>query len=102
MRAVFDHYDDESDDIRTFWFEPERELRYTAGQFTELTLEHPAPDERGKKRWFTLSSTPSAKLVSITTRHARDRSSSFKKALWNLQPGHEGDLADAKGDFVLA
>jgi ferredoxin-NADP reductase len=101
MRAVFDHFDEESGDIRTFWFKPAHELRYTAGQFTELTLKHPKADNRGQKRWFTLSSAPGGDLVSITTRHARDHGSSFKAALWALQPGHEVELAEAMGDFVL-
>jgi ferredoxin-NADP reductase len=101
MKALFDHFDDESNDIRTFWFKPEHALRYTAGQFTELTLNHKNPDDRGTKRWFTVSSTPGGELVSITTRHARDHGSTFKDTLWHLQPGHEVDLAEAMGDFVL-
>ena len=101
MNALFDHADDITNDIRTFWFKPEHQLRYTAGQYTELTLEHPNPDDRGQKRWFTLSSPPGGDLVSITTRRAHDQSSSFKKALWGMQPGHQVDLAEAMGDFVL-
>jgi ferredoxin-NADP reductase len=77
-------------------------MQYTAGQFTELTLKHPEPDERGVKRWFTLSSSPTDELVSITTRYAGDdKSSTFKKTLFALQPGDKVELADAMGDFVL-
>ncbi len=77
-------------------------MRYTAGQFTELTLPHDNPDDRGSKRWFTLSSSPTDDLVSITTRYAGDdKSSSFKKTLFSLEPGTEVDLAEAMGDFVL-
>lgn len=102
MKATFHHSDDLTPSIRTFWFEPERPLRYTAGQFTELTLPHDQPDDRGIKRWFTLSSSPTDKLVSITTRFAGNKASStFKRALFALQPGTSVELADAMGDFVL-
>jgi ferredoxin-NADP reductase len=102
MKAAFDHSDQLTDNIRTFWFKPERELRYTAGQYTELTLTHENPDDRGNKRWFTLSSAPGGELVSITTKYAGDdKSSSFKKALFALEPDTEVDMAEAMGDFVL-
>jgi ferredoxin-NADP reductase len=101
MRAVFDHSEAEADNIRTFFFKPESPLRYTAGQFTELTVPHLEADNRGQKRWFTLSSSPSEALVSITTKFAGEASSSFKRALFNLQPGSEVSLAEAMGDFVL-
>lgn len=77
-------------------------MRYTAGQFTELTLPHDKPDDRGSKRWFTLSSSPSNELVSITTKYAGDdASSSFKQALFTLDEGALVDLAEAMGDFVM-
>lgn len=102
MQAVFDHADKLTNDITTFWFKPERRMDYTAGQFTELTLKHARPDKRGIKRWFTLSSAPGGDLVSITTKYAGgDKSSSFKKTLFTLEPGATVSLADAMGDFVL-
>jgi ferredoxin-NADP reductase len=102
MQATFRKSEALTATIRTFWFEPERPMQYTAGQFTELTLKHPEPDERGVKRWFTLSSSPTDELVSITTRYAGDdKSSTFKKTLFALQPGDKVELADAMGDFVL-
>lgn len=101
MQAIFDHSEDVTNDIRSFWFKPSQPLNYTAGQFTEITLPHKDVDDRGIKRWFTLSSAPGGELVSITTRRAHEQSSSFKKALWALQPGQEVDMAEAMGDFVL-
>lgn len=76
-------------------------MQYTAGQFTELTLTHDNPDDRGIKRWFTISSSPTDEHMSITTKFAGDKSSSFKQALFALEPGTEVELADAMGDFVL-
>ena len=77
-------------------------MDYTAGQYTELYLPHDHPDSRGEKRWFTLSSAPGHDLVSITTKYAGDdKSSTFKKTLFDLKPGAEVQLAEAMGDFVL-
>lgn len=101
MHVILDHTEDEAHNIRTFWFKPEDSFRYTAGQYTELTVPHDNPDERGIKHWFTISSSPTDELVSITTKFNPDRSSTFKKALWSLPMGTRLHWADAMGDFVL-
>ena len=100
MRAVFDHSRAEAANITTFYFRPEKPVYYTAGQFAEWTLKHPKPDNRGVKRWFTISSSPTDEFVTITTK-LNDKGSSFKKALQKLQPGDEILISDAMGDFVL-
>lgn len=76
-------------------------MRFTAGQFTELRLPHQNVDDRGDKRWFTISSSPNEPLVSITTKFSPEHSSSFKQALRDLRPGSAVQLAEAMGDFVL-
>lgn len=102
MKVVFAHSSAEADNIRTFYFKPEQPVRYTAGQYIELHIPHKKPDERGTQRWFTLSSSPNAEFLTITTKYAGDdKSSSFKKALFRLEPGTELDMADPMGDFVL-
>src|SRR5882724_4223783 len=101
MKVTFDHSQDEAANIRTFFFRPEKPMHYTAGQYTQLHLPHVRPDDRGQKRWFTLSSSPTEELLTITTKFAGDKSSSFKKALSKLQPGTELTMAEAMGDFVL-
>jgi glycine betaine catabolism B len=101
MKVVFDHSEAETDNIRTFYFKPESLISYTAGQFTELKLEHSNPDDRGIKRFFTLSSSPNNEFLTITTRLNTTRSSSFKKALFELEPGTELNMAIPEGDFVL-
>lgn len=101
MHATFHHQEQLTDSIVSFWFELERPVQYTAGQFTELTLKHANPDDRGIRRWFTLSSSPSDDLMCITTRIASTKSSSFKKTLCGLQAGAEVDLDEPMGDFVL-
>lgn len=100
MKTTLHHRHDESSDLTTFFFMPERPLRYVAGQFIEMTLPHDKPDDRGVKRWFTLSSAPGHELLSITTRHA-EKPSSFKAKLWRLQPGDTFEISEPMGDFVL-
>ncbi len=101
MKITFDHAQEEAPNITTFYFKPERPVYYTAGQFAEWTLKHPSHDGRGIKRWFTISSSPTEELVSITTRFNTELSSSFKAALRKLQPGNQVVMSDPMGDFVL-
>jgi ferredoxin-NADP reductase len=100
MRVTFDHSRPEAANITTFYFKPEKAVEYTAGQFIVLTLPHLNPDDRGTTHWFTLSSSPTEELLSITTKFAA-KSSSFKKALRKLKPGNELHMSDPMGDFVL-
>lgn len=100
MNVHFDHVTDESPTIKTFYFTPEKPINYIAGQFIELTLPHTQPDNRGTKRWFTLSSSPHEQLISITTRIVPD-SSSFKQKLALLKHGESLTISEPMGDFVL-
>lgn len=90
-----------NDSITTFYFRPEKPLRYIAGQFIELTVPHDTPDDRGIRHWFTLSSAPHEPLLAITTRYFGDKSSTFKKALFATNPGTTFTISDPMGDFVL-
>ncbi len=102
MKVVLDHKQDEASNITTFFFKPEKPMHYTAGQFIELTFKHANPDKRGIKRWFTLSSSPTQELLSITTKYAGvDKSSSFKRTLFGLPIGSELTMSEPMGDFVL-
>jgi ferredoxin-NADP reductase len=101
MRITLDHIQTETEHISTFFFKPERPVQYTAGQFVELTVKHAQPDDRGDRRWFTLSSSPTHEFISITTKFADKNSSSFKKALRKLKPDAELIISDPIGDFVL-
>lgn len=100
MQATLDTIEQLTDDVITFWFKPEGRFRYVAGEFTEMYLPH-AADERGEKRWFTLSSSPTEPLLGITTSFSEASSSSFKRALLRLRPGDKVRLAEPMGDFVL-
>lgn len=101
MKAHLHHIDEITNNIKTFWFEVSQPAQWTPGQFTELSLKHGQPDDRGIKRWFTISSSPTDGMMSITTRYAGDNGSTFKRALFSAEPGQEVDLAEPMGDFVL-
>jgi glycine betaine catabolism B len=101
LKAILDHIEDIAPNIKTFWFRPQSPVRHTAGQFTEIRLPHASKDKRGDKRWFTISSSPTEDLVSITTKFSTNPSSSFKKTLQSLKPGTELNLASPMGDFIL-
>lgn len=101
MRVTLDHIEEVADHCFTFWFKSDQPVRYTAGQFIELILPHDNPDKRGIKRWFTLSSSPSEPLLSITTKRAPENGSSFKRTLFSLQPGSSVMMSEPMGDFVL-
>lgn len=88
-------------DIITFWFKPETEVSRIAGQYTQLYLPHPDMDERKDKRWFTISSSPTEGLWSVTTKLDPWRKSSFKTALLSLEPGAKIKAQLPMGDFVL-
>ncbi|MCA9342688.1 FAD-dependent oxidoreductase [Candidatus Saccharibacteria bacterium] len=99
MKITLEYIENLSSDTKTFWFKKPPNFSYIAGQFIELYLPHKA-DDRGQKRWFTLSSAPSNDLISITTK-VINKPSSFKNTLNKLQPGDEIEMSDTMGDFVL-
>lgn len=103
MLATLDHTEPIAERIVSFYFQPERPIRYTAGQFIEMTLDIAEPDERGRRHWFTLSASPSEDLLAITTKFppADAPVSSFKQMLRNLKPGDQVTISDPMGDFVL-
>ncbi len=101
MQAKLVQVENTAKNIKTLWFIPEKNLDYSAGQFIEMTLNHDNVDNRGQKRWFTLSSAPTEKLISITTKQSANRMSSFKTRLFNLKYGDSVKISEPMGDFVL-
>jgi glycine betaine catabolism B len=101
MQAVLNQIEHITDNIETRWFRPEKPFSYIAGQFIEMRLAHDQPDDRGEKRWFTLSSSPTEDLIAMTTRFTPEHSSSFKTTLQHLKVGDEVTISEPMGDFVL-
>lgn len=86
---------------RELVFEPERPLRYRAGQYLELSLPHPSPDSRGLRRIFSLTSAPEdPQTVSVALR-VSSPGSSFKTKLLALKPGARISATSVGGDFQL-
>ena len=91
----------ETSDVISFIFDlGGQPLSYTPGQFVFFELDALAfPDERGKRRHFTISSSPTESgIVMFTTRM---RGSGFKETLRHAVPGYELTLETPRGGFVL-
>lgn len=100
MNAKFNKKQQHSQNIYTFWFKTDEPVNNVPGQYTEVTLPHANPDERGDKRWFTVYSSPTEDSLAITTK-INSESSSFKKALLDLNIDTELNFAEPMGDFIL-
>lgn len=90
------------EDVITFVFETDPPLEWQPGQYMHYYFEHPDTDERGIERWFTISSAPYEKHITITTRFNDQKSSSFKKALKQMQPGATIQAEGPGGKFVIS
>lgn len=101
MNVTVDHIEPIAENIYTFWLKPDHRTTYIAGQYIEMYLPHDNPDDRGQKRWFTLSSSPTEELLAITTKHFGDPVSTFKQHLFALTPGDSLQISEPMGDFVL-
>jgi ferredoxin-NADP reductase len=101
MNLRFVKREEEVTGVSSFYFEPEQLISWEAGQYLQYILPHPKTDERGVKRWFTISTAPFEKLPRITTRIDSTRSSTFKTALMQLKAGDSVESAEPKGDFVF-
>jgi ferredoxin-NADP reductase len=91
----------ETPDVVTFVFNPEEPVEYQPGQFFHYVLHHRPTDDRGSDRWFTISAAPYEKHISITTRQAQEKSSTFKKELFALEVGKDIEVSLLEGDFTL-
>lgn len=100
MKVIFTGKQPAAEGIETFFFNTNKMPRQQAGQFIELTLPHDDVDNRGPRRWFTLSNAPNEDQLAITTRLSHG-GSTFKRTLSQLTPGTELHMAEPMGDFVL-
>lgn len=100
MNAVLKQVVDESPGVRSFRLETTSgDLTYKPGQWLYVTL--PAlsyPDERGARRHFTISSSPTEQYLQFTTKLSE---SGFKKTLWEKKEGDELEVRGAFGSFFL-
>ncbi len=89
-----------SPNIYEFIFKKPKNLNFKSGQYFEWTLGHKRPDSRGMRRFFTISSSPTEDQIKLGIR-MDEKSSSFKKALLNMNPGQKIYAGNLAGDFIL-
>lgn len=82
-----------------FEFEPKRRVSFEPGQYMELSLPHRGADPRGMRRVFSIASAP-GDTVRFGLR-VPEVSSSFKRALLDLQVYDAVAATSVGGDFVL-
>lgn len=91
---------EEAEDTRSFIFRKPQGFDFQPGQFMVWALPHKHTDDRGNRRWLTLSSSPTEEEIMITTRFAQS-SSSFKQALQTLKSGDTMTATGPDGEFTL-
>lgn len=87
--------------VYSFYFQPEQELIWKAGQFLRYTLPDEKTDNRGINRFFTIASAPVEKIVRVTTRIAQKKGSSFKNKFNQLEIGAEIEANGPSGEFII-
>lgn len=87
----------EAGNAKSFVFEPEKPLRWEAGQYMHYGLPKPDRVDDTMERYFTISSAPFTGTPQITTRVSH---SPFKQALDKLEIGDTIDARPPEGDFV--
>ncbi len=87
--------------VESFFFEPDEEIVWSAGQFLHYVLHHSPTDDRGSDRWFTIAAAPSERVVRLTTRVDALHGSTFKKALFVMKTGEEIEASVLEGDFLF-
>lgn len=84
-----------------FTFKPKRPVAFRPGQFAELTVPHKGSDGRGLRRSFSISSPPAADGNVTFALRVPEKSSSFKRAMVELEPGARIHATGVGGDFLL-
>lgn len=100
MKAKLISIKPETEDITSFTFEPEKPLKWEAGQFLRYVLPHKDMDDRHDDRFFTISAAPFQGNPQITTRFVA-QSSTFKRTLKKLPIGGEIQIDEPEGTFTV-
>jgi ferredoxin-NADP reductase len=100
-RLTLEYRHQETRDTVTFRFESGEIRDWKPGQYLHYTLEHHHPDSRGIERYFTIASAPCEGYIQLTTRFSDKKSSSFKRALRDMEVGGTIEADGLAGDFVV-
>lgn len=101
MKFTLTKTKEETPDVRSFIWQSDEAFTWQAGQYLHYVLPHEHADDRKEERWFTISSAPFEGHSMLTTRHASEKGSTFKDALFALAPGDTIDADTPEGDFVV-
>jgi ferredoxin-NADP reductase/Na+-translocating ferredoxin:NAD+ oxidoreductase RnfD subunit len=86
--------------IYDYEFITETPLAFKPGQYLEWTLPHAHTDDRGNRRTFTIASSPTEKTFHLGVKFYNP-SSSFKRALFAMEPGQQLWAGHLTGDFTM-
>jgi ferredoxin-NADP reductase/Na+-translocating ferredoxin:NAD+ oxidoreductase RnfD subunit len=87
-------------DAFDFIFPLKKHLVFIPGQYMEWTLPHQKSDNRGIRRYFTIASSPTEDNLRIGVKFY-DQSSTYKKALLNINENNIIVGSQIAGDFTL-
>lgn len=90
----------DADGIYSFSFRSNHLLRFKPGQYMEWTLPSAKSDNRGNRRYLTISSSPSENNLMFTLKIPQ-KPSSFKTSLSAMKPGDHMLAAQVAGHFTL-
>lgn len=100
-RLYLDRADAIGPGLVDFIYRPSPPIAYRPGQYMEWTLDHRRVDRRGKRRYFTLASSPTECSLRIGVKFEAE-GSSFKQALATHMAGRTPIIAALiAGDFTL-
>jgi ferredoxin-NADP reductase len=85
--------DDETAGVRTFGLQPDKKITYLPGQWMYVSK-----DKLSDRRQFTISSAPTEKNISFTTKYTE---SDFKEMLWDLKEDDNLEIDGPHGNFFL-
>lgn len=88
-----------SPDTFIFNFGRIENFNFIPGQYMEWTIPHKGTDSRGNRRYFSIASSPSEDLMIAVKFY--EPSSSYKKALLNMDSAQKVIASSLSGDFVL-
>jgi len=88
-------------DTMYFIFKTKSRIKYISGQYMEWMLPHKHTDNRGNRRFFSIASSPTENNIALLARFYEE-SSSYKKSLYNLEPGEKIIVSELSGDFILS
>ncbi|MDO8429278.1 MAG: FAD-dependent oxidoreductase [Candidatus Daviesbacteria bacterium] len=91
----------ETPEVESFIFEKPANFEFVAGQYLKFNLEHSQADERGTRRYFSISATPHEDFLMITTKYIPDTASTFKSQLNNLSVDETIEAEGPRGEFTF-